>query len=67
MELELVKVFDKDGDHQLRFKADRKDQIQEWLGDIKYEDAVVYAQEVDCPVFGKALEFPCMVIERVNY
>jgi hypothetical protein len=59
----MKKVFSENGTEALRFKKDAKDQIVKWLGDIDYNYAIKFAKEVDCPVFGKAVEFPCVVIE----
>lgn len=57
----MIKVFDKDGDLKLRFAEDAKEQIAQWLGknNTTEEEAMKYAAKIDCPVFGKALEFPC--------
>lgn len=60
--MQMKKVFKEDGDLLLRFAANAKDQIVKWLDGVDYDYAVQYAKEVDCPVFGKALEFPCVVI-----
>jgi len=57
----MKKVFNENGDFVIRFAADAKEQIQKWLGEnCPYDFAVQFAKEVDCPVFGKALEFPCV-------
>ncbi|MFO7968827.1 MAG: hypothetical protein R6U15_01800 [Candidatus Izemoplasmatales bacterium] len=59
----MKKVFNKDGEYVVRFAADAKNQIHEWLGEnCPYEFAVKFAKEVDCPVFGKALDFPSEVV-----
>ena len=59
----MKKIFNRDGKYGIRFAADAKDQIQEWLGEnCPYDFAIQFAKEVDCPVFGKALEFPCVVV-----
>ena len=57
----MKKVFKNDGDLILRFAKDAKEQIVKWLDGVDYDYAVQYAKEVDCPVFGKALDFPCVV------
>ena len=58
----MKKVFNRDGEYVVRFAADAKEQIQKWLGEnCPYDFAVKFAKMVDCPVFGKALEFPCVV------
>jgi len=57
------KVFKQDGKVTLRFAKDSKEQIMGWLNGIDYDYAVKFAREVDCPVFGKALDFPCVVTD----
>ncbi len=57
----MKKVFDKDGDLKVIFASDSKKQIQEWLGETNYDVAVKYAIEVNDPIFGKSLEFPCKI------
>jgi hypothetical protein len=56
----MKKVFKNDGDLILRFAKDDKELIVKWLDGVSYDYAVQYANEVDCPVFGKALDFPCV-------
>jgi len=58
----MKKIFNKDGDLVIRFAADAKEQIIKWLNGVDYNFAVKFAKEVDCPVFGKSLEFPCTII-----
>jgi len=58
----MKKVFNENGDLVVRFAADAKEQITNWLNGIDYNFAVSFAKEVDCPVFGKALDFPCVVL-----
>jgi hypothetical protein len=62
----MFKVFDPEGEFTLRFKKGRKEQIEEFLSrnDTPYEEAMKYAKEVNCPVFGEALDFPCTVIDE---
>lgn len=57
--MNMKKIFDENGDFELQFPADSIDQIKEWLSPIEYSYAIKFAKEVDCPVFGKALQFPC--------
>ena len=59
----MKKVFNKDGEYVVRFASDAKEQIEKWLGEnYPYDFAVKFEKEVDCPVFGKALDFPCVVV-----
>lgn len=59
----MKKVFNRDGEYVVRFASDAKEQIEKWLGEnCPYDFAVKFAKEVDCPVFGKALDFPCVVV-----
>ena len=58
----MEKVFKEDGDLLLRFATDAKEQIVKWLNGVDYDYAAQYAKEVDCPVFSKAFEFPCVVV-----
>lgn len=58
----MEKVFNKDGVLKVRFGADRKDQIKKWLDGVDYFYAIKYAKKVNDPVFGTALEFPCIMI-----
>lgn len=57
------KIFDKNGDLILRFSKKDTAGIKKWLG-IDYKESMKFAKNVDCPVFGKALEFPC---KWINY
>lgn len=57
----MKKVFDEKGDLRIRFSADAKKQIEEWLFPIEYLYAIKFAEEVDDPIFDKAIEFPCIV------
>lgn len=57
----MKKVFSENGELKLRFAHDAKEQIVKWLNGVDYDYAVQYAKEVDCPVFIKALEFPCTI------
>jgi len=58
----MKKVFNKKGDLVVRFASDAKEQITEWLDGVDYSFAVKFAKEVDCPIFGKALDFPSVVV-----
>lgn len=58
----IQKVFDPAGKDHVRFAIDSEDQIKAWLKDTDLEFAIRYAHEVACPVFGKALVFPCTII-----
>jgi hypothetical protein len=59
----IIKVFDESGDLKIQFAAGDIDGIKEWLRQTHtpLEHAVKSATEVDSPVFGKALEFPCTI------
>jgi len=57
----MKKIFNEKGDLIVRFAIDAKDQITKWLNDVDYNYAMKFAKEVDCPVFGKALDFPCVI------
>lgn len=59
----MKKIFDENGDFELQFAAESTDQIKEWLSPVEYSYAIKFAKEVDCPVFGKALQFPCRIEE----
>lgn len=59
----MKKVFNEEGDLSVRFASDAKEQITEWLDYVEYDYAVKFATEVDDPIFGKALSFPCIVEE----
>ena len=58
----MKKVFNENGDLIIRFGKDAKEQITKWLNGVDYDFAIKFAKEVDCPVFGKALDFPCVVV-----
>ena len=60
----MKKVFNEKGDLVVRFASDSKDQIVKWLDGVDYDYAIKFAKEVDCPVFVKALEFPCIFIDE---
>ena len=56
----IEKKFSKNGGLKIRFAADAKEQIQEWLGDIDYDDAIKFASlHYEDPIFGDTVEFPC--------
>ena len=57
----MKKVFDENGDLIVRFAKNATKQIKKWLGNVDYNHAIKFAKEVDCPVFGKALDFPCIM------
>jgi hypothetical protein len=57
----MKKVFNEKGKLVVRFASDSKDQITNWLDGVEYDYAIKFAKEVDDPVFGKALCFPCVV------
>lgn len=61
--MNIKKIFDPNGDLKVTFARDAEDQIQYWLGDIPYDEAIKWAKDIDCPVFGTALEFPCRSVE----
>ena len=56
----MKKVFNEKGDLTVRFASDSKEQITEWLNGVEYDYAMKFAKEVDDPIFGKALAFPCI-------
>ena len=58
----MKKVFKEDGDLIIRFNSKAKDQIIKWLDGIDYDYAIKFAKEVDCPVFKKGLDFPCIIV-----
>ena len=58
----MKKIFNEKGNLVIRFAADANEQITKWLDGVDYDFAVKFAKEVDCPVFGKALDFPCVVV-----
>ena len=58
----MKKVFNENGDLVVRFAADAKEQITKWLNGVEYDFAIKFSKKVDCPVFGKALDFPCLVV-----
>ena len=65
----IKKVFDADGDLVLRFAKTDTEGINKWLTEsgieLHPERVYKFAKEVNCPVFGLALEFPCSAIETV--
>ena len=61
--INMKKIFNEKGDLTVRFASDSKEQIIEWLNGVEYDYAVTFAKEVDDPIFGKALAFPCIVEE----
>jgi hypothetical protein len=63
--MKIEKLFDKNGEYKLRFAVDATDQITEFLSrnNTTLDEGMKYAKEVDSYVFGKALEFPCIVKE----
>ena len=58
----MKKVFNEKGDLVVRFAANAKEQITKWLDGVDYDFAIKFAKEVDCPIFGKALDFQCVVV-----
>lgn len=62
----MKKVFNENGDLIVRFAFDAKEQITKWLDGVDYDYAVSHAKEVDCSVFGKSLDFPCVSVQNVN-
>lgn len=64
----MKKIFNKDGQLRLRFSEDAKEQICDWLNrnGTKYDNAIRYAVKVKCPVFGNAVEFPCIVLDQFD-
>ena len=58
----MKKVFNQNGDLVVRFASDEKEQIIKWLDGVDYDFAVKFAKEVDCPIFGKALDFPSVIV-----
>lgn len=58
----MKKVFNQNGDLVVRFASDEKEQITKWLDGVDYDFAVKFAKEVDCPIFGKALDFPSVIV-----
>lgn len=61
--VKVQKLFDKNGNLKVRFAVDAKQEIKDWLSknNTTEEEGIKHSAEVDCPVFGKALEFPCTV------
>lgn len=59
----MKKIFDENGNFKLHFAVESTDQIKEWLQPVEYSYAIKFAKEVNCPVFGKALQFPCKIEE----
>ena len=58
----MKKVFNQNGDLVVRFASVEKEQITKWLDGVDYDFAVKFAKEVDCPIFGKALDFPSVIV-----
>lgn len=61
--MKVKKVFDKEGGMSIRFNADATEQIKDWLAlsGTSLKKAMPYSTLIDdCPVFGKAIEFPCV-------
>lgn len=63
----MKKIFDTDGDLIIRFAKNDTEGINKWLAEsgieLRPERIYQFAKEVDCPIFGKALDFPCSAIE----
>ena len=62
----MKKVFNIYGAYELRFAKESKEQIITWLDGVDYDFALEFAKEVDCPVFGKALDFPACLCPDIN-
>lgn len=59
----LRKVFDPQGDAVVRIAARDTEGIKAWLDGYPIETAIEYAKEVQCKIFGKALDFPARIEE----
>lgn len=60
---ETNKIFDEKGAYRVRFAIDATNQIEKWLGLTSLIYARKFAIEVEDEVFGRALEFPCKMID----
>jgi len=64
----MKKIFDVDGKFVARFAKTDIEGINKWLAEsgieLYPERVYKFAKEVNCPVFGIALDFPCSIIEN---
>jgi len=64
----MKKIFDVNGDLTVRFAKTDTEGINKWLAqsgiELHPERVYEFAKEVNCPVFGIALDFPCSIIEN---
>lgn len=62
----MKKIFDTEGELKIRFGKDDIEGINKWLAnsgiELHPERVYKFAKEVNDPVFGEALEFPCTAI-----
>lgn len=67
-EYKMRKIFDVKGEYILRFPKNDTEKINKWLSEsgieLHPERIYQFAKEVNCPVFGVALDFPCSIIEE---
>lgn len=63
----MKKIFDIRGDLVVRFAKTDTIGINKWLAesgiDLRPESVYEFAKQVNCPVFGEALDFPATAIE----